>query len=206
MPPDADLYLDRMDLSRHVGAQACQICRVDSLAELLDRLKAGQVCPGQCIHWPRQRVEAFQAAINAGTILPTIPSLDVPRPTRAGPIGLNEPTESSPAMVTSNSELTLEVLLAVLSTATSPLWLIPVDTGGHTVDMSLVFGTLTAEAVSEALAAGAPGARGFTGRIILPGLAEPLADPISQILCRPIEVGPICAAELPLFLGPDWMC
>lgn len=206
MPLNADLYLDRMDLARHLGPEACQICRVDSLDQLLDRLRAGQVCPGQCIHWPRRRVEAFQAAINAGTMLPTIPSLDVPRPINAGPIDINEPTESSPVLITSNSQLTLDVLLAVLSTNTGPMWITPVDTGGHTVDMSLVFGTLTAQAVTEALAAGAQGVRGFAGRIILPGLAEPLADPISRILDRPIEVGPICAAELPLYLGSDWVC
>jgi len=206
MPPDADLYLDRMDLARHLGSEACQICRVDSLEELLDRLRAGQVCPGQCSHWPRQRVEAFHHAINAGTILPTIPSLDVPRPGSAEPIDLNEPTEASPVLVTGNSQLTLEVLLAVLSTTTSPLWLVPVDTGGHTVDMSLVFGTLTADAAGEALAGAAPGGRGFRGRLILPGLAGPLADRLSEILSHPVEVGPICAAELPLYLGDDWMC
>ena len=33
----ADLYLDRIDLTRHVGAETCQVCRVDSLAELIDR-------------------------------------------------------------------------------------------------------------------------------------------------------------------------
>ena len=41
------------------------------------------------------------------------------------------------------------------------------------------------------------------GRIILPGLADSLADEVSQSLHRPIEVGPICAAELPLFFGRE---
>ena len=38
----------------------------------------------------------------------------------------------------------------------------------------------------------------------LPGLAEALAAPVSEMLGRPVEVGPICAAELPLFFGRGW--
>ncbi|MBC8875813.1 MAG: hypothetical protein H8E44_40830 [Planctomycetes bacterium] len=206
MPLYADLYLDRIDLTRHTAAEMCQICRVDSLAELVDRLRSGQVCAGQCPHWPRERVEAFLMAIDAGEALPAIPSLDVPRPTDAGFCELNEPTAASPVLVTSNSQLTHEVLLAVLSTTRAPMWMLSVDTGGHTVDMSMVFGTLTSEAVANALQAPDSRAHGLAGRVILPGLAETLAGPVSKSLGRPVEVGPVCAAELPLFFGADWLC
>jgi hypothetical protein len=66
--------------------------------------------------------------------------------------------------------------------------------------MSLVFETLTPAAIARALRVG-----DFAGRIILPGLAEDLAAPVSEILHCPIEVGPVCAAELPLFFGADWV-
>jgi hypothetical protein len=205
MPLYADLYLGRIDLARYAGGGTCQVCRVDSLAELVDRLRSGQFCAGQCLHWPRERVEAFQTAIGAGTLLPPIPSLGVPQPTDAGPIDVNGPTAGSPVLVTSNSRLTHEVLLSVLSTTTAPMWMLSVDTGGHTVDMSLVYGTLTAKAVAGAVRAGGSGAEEFHGRIILPGLAEKLAGPVSELLGRPVEVGPVCAAELPLFFGSDWV-
>jgi len=199
MPLHADLYLDRIDFNRHAPAATCEVCHVDSLPELLDRLRSGKICGGQCVHWPRERVEAFRMAIDAGETLPVVASLDVPRPTETGPMELNEPTADSPVLITGNSQLTHEVLLAVLSTTAAPLWMISVDTAGHTVDMSLVYKTLTVEAIAHAVRTA-----DFTGRIILPGLAESLAAPLSQQLNRPIETGPVCAAELPLFFGSEW--
>ena len=145
-------------------------------------------------------------AVNAGRALPVIPSLDIPRPAEAGVLDLNGATADSPVLITGNSRLTQEVLLAVLSTTTAPMRMVCVDTGGHTVDMSLVFGTLTAEAIASALQAGGSRAHDFMGRIILPGLADALAAPLSEMLGRPVEVGPVCAAELPLFFAADWVC
>ena len=210
MPLNANLYLDQIEFARHAGTQMCQVCKVDSLAELLDRLRSGQICGGECVHWPRHRVEAFRTAIDATEILPVIPSLDIPRPTDAGLFELNDPTPDSPVLITGNSQLTHEVLLAVLSTTAAPMWMVSVDTGGHTVDMSLVFKTLTPEAIADALGANEstvsdPRIRDLSGRFILPGLAEGLAAPVSELLGRPLEVGPICAAELPLFFASEWI-
>jgi acetyl-CoA decarbonylase/synthase complex subunit gamma len=205
MPLEADLYLDRIDLTRHTGTETCQICRVDSLAELVDRLRSGQLRPGRCPHWPRERIEAFRVAVNAGEILPAIPSLAAPRPAEAGLFDMNGPTADSPLLITGNSRLTHDVLLAVLSTTIAPIRMLSVDTGGHTVDMSLVYKTLTPEAIASAIRAGNSRAQHFAGRIILPGLAEALAGPLCEMLDRPVEVGPVCAAELPLFFTSDWV-
>ena len=209
MPLYADLYLDQIELARHAGTRTCQVCKVDSLAELLDRLRSGQICGGECVHWPRYRVEAFRTAIDAAAALPSIPSLDIPRPTDAGLFELNDPAPDSPVLVTGNSQLTHEVLLAVLSTTAAPMWMVSVDTGGHTVDMSLVFKTLTPEAIAGAFGANESTVhdrriQGLCGRIILPGLAEGAAAAVSELLGRAVEVGPICAAELPLFFGSGW--
>jgi acetyl-CoA decarbonylase/synthase complex subunit gamma len=201
MPLHADLYLDRIDLTRYADTETCQVCRVDSLEELLDRLRSGQFCPGQCPHWPRERVDAFRLAIDAGRSLPAVPSLTVPRPTETGLFELNGPAADSPVLITSNSQLTHEVLLAVLSTTTAPVWMLSVDTAGHTVDMSLVYGTLTPQSIAHALQADDSPAEKLTGPFILPGLAESLAAPTSETLGCEVEVGPICAAELPLFLA-----
>ena len=204
MPLHADLYFDRIDLARHAGDEMCQVCRVESLADMLTHLRSGQIRPGVCPHWPRQRVEAFQLAIDAGAALPAIPSLGVPSPTKTGLFDINGPTTTSLVLITGNSRLTHEVLLAVLSTTTAPMWMVSVDTGGHTVDMSLVYKTLTPEAIVGAMQGGDSRLCDLAGRIILPGLAAPLAAPVSEMLHRPVEVGPICAAELPLFFASDW--
>ena len=200
----ADLYLDRIDLSRYTDTETCDLCRVDSLAEFLDRLRSGRLCAGQCPHWPRERIEAFQTALDAHNVLPTIPSLSVPQPIRAGLFDVNGPSAGSPVLITGNSRLTVDVLLAVLSTTTAPMWMLSVDTGGHTVDMSLVYETLTPELIGRAIRSDDLKAKDFRGRMIVPGLAAALAAPVSKIIARPIEVGPICAAELPLFLASDW--
>jgi len=204
MPLNADLYLDQIDLSRHAGTAACEVCRVDSIEELVDRLRAGRIGGGACPHWPRERIEAFRTAVDAGEILPVIPSLQVPRPAEAGLIELNGPADHAPVLITGNSQLTHEVLLAVLSTTAAPMRMLSVDTGGHTVDMSLVYRTLTPEAVVEALKSTTLPPDGVAARIVLPGLAASLVDPVADRLGRPIELGPVCAAELPLFFGSDW--
>jgi len=204
MPLHADLYLDRIDLDRYAPGETCQVCRVDSLGELVERLRGGQICAGACPHWPAERVEAFQYALQAGEVLPQIPSLDVPRPADVGLFDLNDPMADAPLLVTGNSRLTHEVLLAVLSTTTAPMWMLSVDTGGHTVDMSLVYKILTPDAIVRAIQTDGRLAGGPTGRVILPGLGTSLAEELSAGLHRPVEVGPICAAELPLFFGTQW--
>ncbi len=204
MPLYADLYLDRIDLKSHVDAESCQVCHVDSLQEFVDRLRAGEFCGGRCPHWPRERVEAFRLAIDADKVLPTIPSLAVPRPVDPGLFDFNGPTAVSPLLVTGNSRLTHEVLLAVMSTMTVPMWMLAVDTDGHTVDMSLVYGTLTPDGIASALLADDRTSRCLTGRVIVPGLAAVLARPVAELLGRGVETGPVCAAELPLFFGSPW--
>ena len=204
MPLHASLYLDRIDLASHLGPEACSVCRVGSQEEFLARLRAGRVCAGQCPHWPRERIEAFRIALDAGRILPVIPSLDVPRPAPPGLAGLNGPSAHSPVLVTGNSQLTHEVLLAVLSTTGAPMWMAATDTDGHTVDMAMVYGTLTPDAAAAVLRGAAAPAGGFTGRIVLPGLAGGIAAAVADRLGRPVEVGPVCAAELPLYFGAAW--
>jgi len=205
MPLNADLYLDRIDLAKYAEAESCQVCRVDSRGELVERLRAGEMCSGRCPHWPPQRVEAFRLAVDAGDWLPAIPSLQVPRPTEPGWFDFNGANGASPVLMTGNSRLTHDVLLAVMSTTSMPLWMASVDTGGHTVDMSLVFRTLSVDTVLAAFQADPLPEPRRPERIVLPGLAETLAPELSSRLGLSVEVGPVCGAELPLFFGPAWM-
>jgi acetyl-CoA decarbonylase/synthase complex subunit gamma len=41
--------------------------------------------------------------------------------------------------------------------------------------------------------------------MIVPGLTSPLAGNFAESTGWEIEVGPICAVELPLFLGDRWV-
>jgi len=40
--------------------------------------------------------------------------------------------------------------------------------------------------------------------IVLPGFASPLKQALEQQMEWQVKVGPLCVAELPLFLGDDW--
>ncbi len=40
--------------------------------------------------------------------------------------------------------------------------------------------------------------------MILPGFASSLQEPLARQTGWKVRVGPICIAELPLFLGDDW--
>jgi hypothetical protein len=199
---NANLYLDRMDLARYCGGETCELCRVDSFPELLERLRSGGMATGACPHWPAWRREAFALAMNAGEFLPPVPSLPLPRPAPAGLIALNAAEAAAPVLVSGNSEFTQAVLLAVLSRTRAPLKLLSVDTRGNTVDMALVYGELTVAKIATSLRqdSGPP-----WPRLILPGLAEGLAPELERELGTKVEVGPVCAAELPLYLGEAWI-
>lgn len=203
MSPDANLYLDKMELEKYCPKENCELCRVDSFDEFLDRIKKGGLKGGDCPHWPAKRLEAFRQAVTADQVFPSVPSIDTPRPAAPGLMELLETGPASPVLVTGNSEFSQAIMLAVLSLTVSPIKLVSVDTLGHTVDMAMVFKTLTADKIAEAL--GNAGINVEAGpRIVLPGLAATLAPELSQIVGSEVEVGPICAAELPLYMGDDW--
>jgi hypothetical protein len=193
-----------MDLAKYCPPESCELCKTDSFPQFLGRLRQGLVKSGACPHWPAWRLEAFHLAVRAGEILPSIPLLDLPRPASAGVIALLETDETSPALVTGNSEFSQAVLLSLLSMTATPIKLVSVDTLGHTVDMAMIFKTLTAEKIADGLALADVNIGLAEPRIILPGLAASLAAELELIIDRPVEIGPVCAAELPLFMGEDW--
>jgi len=138
-------------------------------------------------------------------ILPEVEVLQLPN---AGPTGffpINHPKQDSPILVSGNSRLTDEVLTAVLSTTLSPFWYLVVDTDGHTVDMAMVYETFTAERVVQMLIREEADQIAARSTLFLPGLAAQIRDNLVQTSGRSVVVGPVCAAELPLFFGKmDW--
>ena len=210
MTADADLYFDEMDLAKYCTGQGCTLCKVDSFDEFLTRLRDGRLRGGACPHWSESRVAALRLAVDAGDVIGPIPQLDIPRPMEPvepgepGVLELNDAGPHAPLLVTGNSQFTQSVMLAVLALAVSPLRLLTVDVRGHTVDMAVVFKEFTAARVSGAFAdCGVDPAA--PSRIILPGLAAGIAPELATLFGRPIEIGPICAAEIPLYMGDDWV-
>jgi len=134
-------------------------------------------------------------------ILPEVEVLQLPNPGPTGLTPINRPEEDSPILVSGNSRLTIEVLSAVLSTTLSPFWYLVVDTDGHTVDMAMVYEVLTAERVVQGLIREKTSQVAPKSALFLPGLAAPIRDNLAEQSGRSVTVGPVCAAELPLFFG-----
>jgi acetyl-CoA decarbonylase/synthase complex subunit gamma len=122
----------------------------------------------------------------------------------AGLVELGEPGPGDPVLVTGNSELTQEVLLAVLSTTTRSFFVLFSDTRGDTFDMSLILGSFTVERLAGILDREKVRERAAGSTLILPGLAAGLRDEVASVSGLAVEVGPVCAAELPLFFGERW--
>ena len=89
----------------------------------------------------------------------------------------------------------------MLSTTLSPFWYLVVDIDGHTVDMAMVYEVLTAERVVQMLKQKNLDQIAPESTLFLPGFAASIRDDLAEKTGRTVTVGPVCAAELPLFFG-----
>lgn len=198
----ANLYEDRMMLDSYVSGDDCRACGFGSREEFVSKLRSGELSSSRC-RMNRTRFLALRWAARPQEILPEVEVLQLPSP---GPIGLfplNKPGAHSPVLISGNSTLTIEVLSSILATTVSPFWYLVVDTLGHTVDMALVYGVFTAERVHRAFLDEGLDEKAPRSEILLPGLAEPLCPELQKKMHGPVKTGPVCAAELPAFMGPD---
>jgi CO dehydrogenase/acetyl-CoA synthase gamma subunit (corrinoid Fe-S protein) len=72
------------------------------------------------------------------------------------------------------------------------------------VDMAMVYASFTADSLKNALTKHALAVRVNHNRLIIPGFCAPLEEDLARVTGWEIIVGPVCAAELPLFLGDVW--
>jgi hypothetical protein len=200
----ADLYLDKIELAPYLDTEECRRGGVQDCVELAVQLKEGTRQPEDLDFLSPGKRYALSLALRAAEILPPVPSLELPRPVPPDLFELNDPGPEAPVLVTGNSEFTLTVLTAVLATTVSPFFLLLVDCRGDTVDMAMVYRSFTAPRLDQALTAHHLAARAPHRRLILPGVLAPLREELAHYTGWEIQVGPICAAELPLFLGEAW--
>lgn len=196
----ADLYLNRMDLRRYCPNHAVPTdARTDAAPG------AGVLCPDDCaLLSPRQR-HAFKVALAASDYLPAIPPLTVPRPIEPALTPVNEPDESALVLVSANNSLTFEVIMTVWAQGLTPAWFLLVNCLGNTVDMAMVFGEFKPQRLAESIEATALARKVAHRHLIVPGFTAPLAEDFRKATGWAVDVGPICAAELPLFLGDRWV-
>ncbi len=114
------------------------------------------------------------------------------------------PGPEAPLLVSGNSEFTLTVLSGLLALTISPFYLLLVDTRGDTADMAMIYRSFTPQRLDQALEAHRLAQRLRQRRLIIPGVLAPLKEELAAYTGWTIRPGPICAAELPLFLGDQW--
>ena len=108
-------------------------------------------------------------------------------------------------LVTGNSVFTQEVLLVILATTARPFFVLFTDTRGDALDMAVILGSFTADRVRRSFEVERLAERARGSALVLPGLAAGSRDEIAAATGRPVEVGPVCAAELPLYFGERWL-
>jgi CO dehydrogenase/acetyl-CoA synthase gamma subunit (corrinoid Fe-S protein) len=201
----ANLYVDRIELAPYLTPEECREAGAASPAELAARLKEGACAPENCSGLTPQKRYALSLALKAAEVLTPVQSLELPRPVTPELYEINDPDAASPVLVTGNSEFTLSVLTGLLSLTVSPFYLLLVDTRGDTADMAMIYRSFTPQRLDQGLEANNLAARLQHRQLIIPGVLAPLREELAGYLTGwSIVPGPICAAELPLFMGARW--
>jgi CO dehydrogenase/acetyl-CoA synthase gamma subunit (corrinoid Fe-S protein) len=202
--PDADLYLESIDYEGYLDARDCVRCGAASCRALVEMLRASGGAYAALHGLGEDKAHAVGATLAIERNRPAVPALTTPRPVPPELVALNDPSPGDPVLVTGNSAFTQEVLLAVLATTASPFFVLFTDTRGDTLDMAVILESFTADRVKSSFETGRLTERARGSTLVLPGLAAGSRDEIAAATGRPVEIGPVCAAELPLYFGERW--
>lgn len=197
----ANLYVDRIDIAPYLTPEECRKLGGPDCSQVAARLKEGSLPPEDCLGLTPARRQALTLAVRAAEILPVVQSLELPRPVPPDLFEINEPGPDSPLLVTGNSEFTLAVVTGLLALTVSPFYLLLIDTRGDTVDMSMIHRSFTPQRLDQGLETHHLAKRLKRRQLIIPGVVAPLKEELAGYTGWDIQVGPICIAELPLFLG-----
>jgi CO dehydrogenase/acetyl-CoA synthase gamma subunit (corrinoid Fe-S protein) len=201
----ADNYLDRIDFLRYLPQTDCAECGAKTCQEFVVDLRRGRKQPTDCPDLSENLYYPFQVALSADNLLPKFPCLTVPRPGPTGLVEINAPGDDTPILISGNNIHTQDVITSILGTTKSPFFLIFDDTKGDTVDMAVIYKSLTAEVISKEVVKSGILSRVRHQEIIIPGLAAAVGDELKESTGWKVTVGPTCAAELPLFLADRWL-
>jgi len=197
----ANLYVDRIDIAPYLTPEECRGLGGPDCARVAARILAGSLKPEDWVALSPARRQALSLAVRALEILPVVQSLELPRPVPPDLFEINEPGPESPVLVTGNSEFTLSVVTGLLALTVSPFYLLLVDTRGDTVDMSMVYRSFTPQRLDQGLSTHRLAEKVKRRQLVIPGVVAPLKEELAAYTGWDIRVGPICVAELPLFLG-----
>lgn len=200
----ADVYLDKIDFLQYLKRPDCTQCGIESCEELINALRKGVKRPQDCTFLSNNEAYAFEVALKAKDLWPDVPLLTHPRPGLIGLVEINNPNSESLLLISGNNDYTEQVLLTTLGTTTGAFHVLFVDTNGDTIDMAMIYQSFTAEKIFKTIKESGIEDRVTKRELIIPGFASSLKQDIEKMTGWQVQVGPICAAELPLFLSRIW--
>ena len=200
----SDVYLDTVDFLRYLKKTDCTQCGIESCEEFINALKQKIKEPKDCPFLSKNECYAFEVALKAKDLWPEVPLLTHPRPSLVGLVEINNATPESLVLISGNNDYTEQILLTTLGTTISPFFVLFVDTDGSTLDMSMIYKILSAERVHKVIKETDIQEKTKKREMLIPGFASPLKEEIEQLTGWQVQVGPICVAELPLFLSEIW--
>lgn len=201
----ADLYLDRIDISKYLPQGRCDKgCGFSSCGEWFQHLRKGKAHRSQCRQVNSHLAYALEVLCSLESV---VPEIEITQHPVGGVLGLHEINGAgpeAPVLVTGNALSTQNLLMAVLSTTTAPFHILFVNCFGHTVDMAMIYKAFLPEKVLDALLTTDLAARVTHRDLILPGVTAPLKPALETKTGWNITIGPFCLGELPLFMGDRW--
>jgi len=196
----ADMYSDQVDLCHYWPLNAPISCK-----DFLEQLKAGEIHIEDCSFLSPWEIRAFKLVLEAERYLPPVPTIAFPQPIRSGLFPINKPDKHSLVIVSGNNQYTVEVLTAVWAQGITPAYFLLVECWGNTVDMAMVYEVFTPQELSQTLKESGLEEKVEHRHMIVPGLTSSLRQDFARATGWEVEVGPICAVELPLFLKDRWI-
>ena len=200
----ADVYLDTIDFLQYLKRPDCTQCGMESCEEFINALRKGVKKPQDCTFLSNNEAYAFEVAFKAKDLWPDVPLLTHPRPGLIGLVEINNPNSESLLLISGNNDYTEQVLLTTLGTTTGAFHVLFVDTNGDTIDMAMIYQSFTAEKIFKTIKESGIEDRVTKRELIIPGFASSLKQDIEKMTGWQVQVGPVCAAELPLFLSRIW--
>lgn len=192
----ADLYIDYIDVSKYLPMEDCLECGY-TCKQFAEKLKKKEMDVSKCPHLNNKQREYIKMAINAENVLPKVPIYPSTITTKTGFVMAGN--KNSPILVTANYPYTQAVLGEVLAKANIKCNLLVIDTEGYSIDMAVYLEIFRGEKIKKAILESNLQIVNHK-KLIIPGLAERYKDEIEKETGWEILVGPICAAEIPIYL------
>jgi len=196
----ANLYLNQIDPCHYWPANATIQCE-----NFLSQLRTGTLSTKEYPFLTTNQLQAFKTVLEAETYLPPIPQLTIPQPVEAGLFPINEPDRNSIVIVSGNNQYTFELLASIWAQGITPAYFLLLDCLGNTVDMAVLYGDFTSGRLLHILKETSLEEKVAHRHLIVPGYTRSLAQDFAKATGWEVEVGPVCAVELPLYLEDRWL-